>query len=249
MAHGNNPSGALSIGQVAKLYGISHDALRLYDKKGLVKPLVNPETGYRSYTLEHLSILDMVMMGRKAGIPLARMQHCFASPDAAEHAALLRKQQTAVQEQIRELQRIERHLDGLRPHVEDASRNPDGRAFTLEHDIFLEAIEVASLLSAETAEDLAERDEFLLFAPDDSGEFHEDEARAFYPLPSARIDHEPAAVIKKGTRCHTFQGTLDAIRHRVAALQRRAKQPTFARFDYCLPSPDQNHHYLCTIFA
>lgn len=249
MTYGDDPAGALSIGQVARLYGISHDALRLYDKKGLVKPLVNPETGYRSYTLEHLSILDMVMMGRKAGIPLARMQRCFASPDAAEHAALLREQQAVVQEQIRELQRIERHLDGLCPLVEDASRNPDGRAFTLEHDIFLEAVEVASLLSAETAEDLAERDEFLLFAPDDSGEFHEDETRTFYPLASARADHKPAAIIKNETRGHTFQGTLDDIRHRVATLQEDTKQPTFVRFNYCLPSPDQDHHYLCTIFA
>lgn len=249
MMHGGDPTGALSIGQVAKLYGISHDALRLYDRKGLVKPIVNPETGYRSYTLERLSILDMVMMGRKAGIPLARMQQCFASPNIAEHAALLREQQAAVQEQIRELQRIERYLDELCPLVEDADRNPDGRAFALDHDIFLEAIEVASLLSAETTEGLVERDEFLLFAPDDSGEFHEDESRAFYPLPSARTNHESAAVIKKGTCCHTFQGTLDAIRHRVATLQKRAKQPTFVRFDYCLPSPDQDHHYLCTIFA
>lgn len=31
MPHESNPAGALSIGQVAKLYGISHDALRLHD--------------------------------------------------------------------------------------------------------------------------------------------------------------------------------------------------------------------------
>ena len=30
---------------------------------------------------------------------------------------------------------------------------------------------------------------------------------------------------------------------------KRTKQPAFARFDYCPPSPDQDHHYLCTIFA
>lgn len=31
MPHESNPAGALSIEQVAKLYGISHDTLRLYD--------------------------------------------------------------------------------------------------------------------------------------------------------------------------------------------------------------------------
>ncbi|MEC4175001.1 MerR family DNA-binding transcriptional regulator [Adlercreutzia sp. R7] len=249
MKRESDSAGMLSIGQVAKLYGISHDALRLYDKKGLLKPIVNPETGYRSYTLEHLSILDMIMVGRKTGIPLARMQRCFASPNAAEHAKLLSEQRAAVQEQIRELQHIEQHLNELCPLVEDAIRNPNGRAFTLERNIFLECVTVADLLSTDVAESLAERDEFLLFGPDTSGEFHEDETRAFYPLAPGHTGHEPAAVIKKGTRCHTFQGTLDAIRHRVTTLRKGAKQPVFVRFDYCLPASDQDHHYLCTIFA
>lgn len=249
MKHESDPVGALSIGQVAKLYGISHDALRLYDKKGLLKPIVNPETGYRSYTLEHLSILDMIMVGRKTGIPLARMQHCFTTPNTAEHAKLLREQQTIVQDRIRELQHIEQYLNELCPLVENANRNPNGRAFTLKHDIFLESITVADLLSTNVAESLTERDEFLLFEPNDSGSFHEDETRAFYPFAPAHTSHEPAAVIKKGTRCHTFQGALDTIRNRVGDLRKGAKRPVFVRFDYCLPSPDQNHHYLCTVFA
>ena len=47
----------LRIGQVCKLYGISLDTLRHYDKIGLLKPLVTEPSGYRYYYIEQLDIL------------------------------------------------------------------------------------------------------------------------------------------------------------------------------------------------
>ena len=54
----------LRIGQVCNLYGISLDTLRYYDRKGLLKPLVDKDSGYRYYTLGHLDVLEMLLIGR-----------------------------------------------------------------------------------------------------------------------------------------------------------------------------------------
>ena len=43
----------LSIGEVARLFNISKDTLRYYDKIGILKPEVNKENGYRFYDIRH----------------------------------------------------------------------------------------------------------------------------------------------------------------------------------------------------
>ncbi len=57
----------LRIGQVSKLYGISLDTLRHYDHKGLLKPIVDKNNGYRYYSLKHLDILEMILVGNDTG--------------------------------------------------------------------------------------------------------------------------------------------------------------------------------------
>ncbi len=66
--------GLLRIGQVSKLYGISLDTLRHYDRKGLLEPIVDSQSGYRYYTLEHLDILEMILVGKFTEIPLDQMK-------------------------------------------------------------------------------------------------------------------------------------------------------------------------------
>ena len=47
-----------SIGQVSKMFNMSHDTLRYYDKIGLVKPSIRKENGYRYYSMKELELLD-----------------------------------------------------------------------------------------------------------------------------------------------------------------------------------------------
>ncbi|WP_281532626.1 MerR family DNA-binding transcriptional regulator, partial [Anaerocolumna aminovalerica] len=66
--------GLLRIGQVSKLYGISLDTLRHYDRKGLLKPIIDSQNDYRYYSLEHLDILEMILVGKYINIPLDQMK-------------------------------------------------------------------------------------------------------------------------------------------------------------------------------
>ena len=56
----------LSIGEFAKLRGVSVKSLRYYERVGALKPAyVNEESGYRYYSINQISDLDMVEKGRE----------------------------------------------------------------------------------------------------------------------------------------------------------------------------------------
>ncbi len=61
----------LSIGEVVKIKGVSHRALRLYDSMGILVPAyVNEESGYRYYSKNQMLLLDIIMLCVDFGIPL-----------------------------------------------------------------------------------------------------------------------------------------------------------------------------------
>ena len=61
----------LSIGELAKLRGVSVKSLRYYERVGALKPAyVNEESGYRYYSINQISDLDMVTTFIEMGVPL-----------------------------------------------------------------------------------------------------------------------------------------------------------------------------------
>jgi DNA-binding transcriptional MerR regulator len=53
-----------SIGEFARLGGVSVRTLRHYDEIGLVRPAtVDPDTGYRSYSAAQLGQINRIMAG------------------------------------------------------------------------------------------------------------------------------------------------------------------------------------------
>ena len=64
----------LSIGEVARLFNISKDTLRYYDKIGILKPVVNKENGYRFYDIRHLEQLGLILGIKYLGISLSEIK-------------------------------------------------------------------------------------------------------------------------------------------------------------------------------
>ena len=61
----------LSIGQMARLNGLSEQALRLYDKAGLFSPMyLHAENGYRYYDIRQSAQLDMIQHMKALGMSL-----------------------------------------------------------------------------------------------------------------------------------------------------------------------------------
>jgi DNA-binding transcriptional MerR regulator len=64
----------VSIGDFARLSGLSPRALRLYDEVGLLTPArVDPESGYRWYATDQADRAGLIVSLRHLGLPLARI--------------------------------------------------------------------------------------------------------------------------------------------------------------------------------
>jgi DNA-binding transcriptional MerR regulator len=74
----------LGIGAFARRSRLSVRALRLYDRQGLLTPAaVDPRTGYRRYLESQLLSARMIVLMRRAGLPLAQVAEILAVPGPA----------------------------------------------------------------------------------------------------------------------------------------------------------------------
>ncbi|MDQ7863512.1 helix-turn-helix domain-containing protein [Peribacillus frigoritolerans] len=66
---------SFSIGEMAKLRGVTVDTLRHYDKIGLLKPFhIDPETGYRYYSISQYEVLGTIKELRSIGFSLEEIK-------------------------------------------------------------------------------------------------------------------------------------------------------------------------------
>jgi DNA-binding transcriptional MerR regulator len=64
----------LKIGEYARVGQVSIATLRYYDQCGLLKPMVlDPDTGYRYYSLDQLPRLNRILALKELGFPLERI--------------------------------------------------------------------------------------------------------------------------------------------------------------------------------
>jgi DNA-binding transcriptional MerR regulator len=86
----------MPIGQFAAASRLSLKALRLYDENRLLPPAwVDPETGYRLYSVEQLRSATLIGLLRAAGMPLVEIGRVLADPTPAriaEYEAALRSE-------------------------------------------------------------------------------------------------------------------------------------------------------------
>ena len=65
-----------SIGEVAKIHNITVEALRHYDRVGLLKPsYINSSTGYRYYSAKDFIILDLIKQCKAMGLSLNEIKN------------------------------------------------------------------------------------------------------------------------------------------------------------------------------
>ena len=124
----------MTIGQMAKLKHISEQALRLYDREGLLSPLYRDENnGYRYYDIRQSAQLDTIQYMKALGMPLKEIKTHMRKWDMGRVKQLLRENRDAIDERIRELnlqkRAIERTLDSYERYE---SAPPDG-AIVLEY--------------------------------------------------------------------------------------------------------------------
>src|SRR5579884_868813 len=109
----------LKIRDFARLAEVSMTTLRYYDEIGLLKPIhVDPETGYRFYTMDQLPHLHRILAFKELGLGLTQIAEILDEGISAEGLqGMLRLRQAQIQQQIQaqqeQLVRVEARLRSL----------------------------------------------------------------------------------------------------------------------------------------
>jgi DNA-binding transcriptional MerR regulator len=108
---------SLQIGQVAKKTGLSVDAIRFYEKSGLLPRPARTQGGYRLYQEREIADLQFIQKAQQLGFSLHEIRELFSIQrhphEVCEHVRdLIAQKLTVVREKIAELQRLEAELDG-----------------------------------------------------------------------------------------------------------------------------------------
>lgn len=64
----------MKIGQIAKQTGVSVQAIRLYEQKGLIAPATRTASGYRDYPPSALDDVRAIKQGQRLGFTLSEMK-------------------------------------------------------------------------------------------------------------------------------------------------------------------------------
>ncbi|GIJ43776.1 hypothetical protein Val02_06620 [Virgisporangium aliadipatigenens] len=103
----------LTIGQAARLAGVTPKALRHYDRIGLLAPAaVDPSTGYRYFRAEQVERARLIRRLRDLELPLEEIRRLL-SLDPSEFAAALKEHRRRIEARLTRLQRILHTLDHL----------------------------------------------------------------------------------------------------------------------------------------
>jgi DNA-binding transcriptional MerR regulator len=120
---------SLQIGQVAQKTGLSVDAIRFYEKSGLLPRPARTQGGYRLYEEREVADLEFIQKAQQLGFSLNEIRELFSIQrhphDVCEHVRdLIAQKLGVVRAKIAELQRLETELTGALRQCRTALRQP-----------------------------------------------------------------------------------------------------------------------------
>ena len=105
---------ALRIGDVAAAAGVSVDALRFYERRGLLKPAARRASGYREYTSEAVGLVRFIRRAQSLGFSLAEVEDLVRLRERAWAGRAPEQLRDAAVAKVKEIDRRLRELRTLR---------------------------------------------------------------------------------------------------------------------------------------
>lgn len=149
-------NGLMLIGEIAEFFGVSRKAIRLYEKKGIIKPAeVDAANGYRYYSAGQVQQLNALLELKALGFSLDEIKMIMDGEVAKEQlVSTLRKKQQAWQETIDAARYKMECLDNVINCVQSSKAaekmeelTDDERAWLMVKMVCVEEIRVQSALS------------------------------------------------------------------------------------------------------
>lgn len=113
-----------TIGEVSKIKNISIDALRHYDKIGLLKPeYVDEQTKYRYYGESQFFLIELIQCCKSLEIPLSQMKELLKNSNQEFFTSFLMQQKAHINSKINEYSQMLVLIDNISNQVADYNRS------------------------------------------------------------------------------------------------------------------------------
>jgi len=108
----------MTIGKVADAAGVGVETVRFYERKGLVKPVLRMESGYRQYTMASVERLQFIRRAKALGFTLSEIGslldlHADANASCATVKARAQAKLDELDQKIQALMRIRSALEEI----------------------------------------------------------------------------------------------------------------------------------------
>lgn len=120
----------LRIGEVSRRSGVGIEALRFYEKQGLLRHATRTQSGYRLYREEVLERLEFIKRAQLLGFSLAEIAHIIKEKESginpcAEVREIVRSRLRELDERMKEMRRYRKELAAALQDW-DAAREKEG---------------------------------------------------------------------------------------------------------------------------
>lgn len=148
--------GLMLIGEMADFFGISRKAMRIYEKKGIIKPVkVDDENGYRYYSAEQVQQLNALLELKALGFSLDEIKMVIDGQKAKEPLLeMLEKKRRAWQKAMDAARYKGECLESIIDHLKDsraaekiAEMTEEERAWLLVKMVCIEEVRAEKALS------------------------------------------------------------------------------------------------------
>lgn len=95
----------MTTGEVAKVSGVSQKALRIYDEKGLLRPVGYSEGNYKLYDKSSLMVLEKIIALKHVGFSLEEIKNSLENSDQDSIEDTLKNQLSLMEKKIYEMQK------------------------------------------------------------------------------------------------------------------------------------------------
>lgn len=121
----------LTIGQMAEMNHVSTQALRLYDREGLLKPaFYDEENGYRYYTVSQCIQLDMIQTLKLCGMSLKQIGALLSNGSMEDWDQMLELQGKLLDQKVHHLEESRKSIQRLHTNIHKINELPPlGKVF------------------------------------------------------------------------------------------------------------------------
>lgn len=135
----------LSIGEVSRLKNVTIKALRYYHDIGLLIPAyINPDNGYRYYTIDQFIYLDIIKFCKQSNVGVKEIKTLFANGDNNYLKLYLERKKEEIHNEIKRLNQLNKQLETLQTAIHSSEEE------LLNDGFLIQSFEERHLLSLPT---------------------------------------------------------------------------------------------------